>query len=138
MKNLLTALLALIACISTSVPAAANESLRERANKIFKPIPETASQLTRNPLTPDKIYLGKMLYFEPRLSKSALISCNTCHNIGLGGADFQKTSTGHAWQQGDRNSPTVFNSVYNIAQFWDGRAKTFFDRPRARYKPALK
>jgi len=130
MKNLLTAFLALIACISTTVPAAANESLRERANKIFKPIPETASQLTRNPLTPVKIELGKMLYFEPRLSKSALISCNTCHNIGLGGADFQQTSTGHAWQRGDRNSPTVFNSVYNIAQFWDGRAEDLLQQAK--------
>jgi cytochrome c peroxidase len=130
MKNLLAALLTLIAFLSTPLPAAADEALIERANTIFKPIPETPSQLTRNPLTPDKIELGKMLYFEPRLSKSALISCNTCHNIGLGGADFQQTSTGHAWQQGDRNSPTVFNSVYNIAQFWDGRAKNLLQQAK--------
>jgi len=130
MKILSTAILTLIVCIATAVPATANESLRERANTIFKPIPETASQLTRNPLTPEKIELGKMLYFEPRLSKSALISCNTCHNIGLGGADFQQTSTGHAWQRGDRNSPTVFNSVYNIAQFWDGRAEDLLQQAK--------
>jgi len=122
--------LILVAFIATSLPAAADEALRERANKIFKPIPETPSTLSRNPLTPEKIELGKMLYFEPRLSKSGLISCNTCHNIGLGGADFQQTSTGHAWQRGDRNAPTVFNSVYNIAQFWDGRAEDLLQQAK--------
>jgi len=130
MKKLCTAFLILVAFIATSLPAAADEALRERANKIFKPIPETPSTLSRNPLTPEKIELGKMLYFEPRLSKSGLISCNTCHNIGLGGADFQQTSTGHAWQRGDRNAPTVFNSVYNIAQFWDGRAEDLLQQAK--------
>jgi cytochrome c peroxidase len=64
-----------------------------------------------------------MLYFEPRLSASWLISCNTCHNLGLGGVDLLETSVGHGWQKGPRNAPTVLNAVYNIAQFWDGRAK---------------
>jgi cytochrome c peroxidase len=64
-----------------------------------------------------------MLYFDPRLSASLLISCNTCHNLGLGGVDLQETSVGHGWQKGPRNAPTVLNSVFNIAQFWDGRAK---------------
>ena len=70
----------------------------------------------------DRLLLGKMLFFEPRLSASYLISCNSCHNVGLGGADLQETSTGHGWQKGPRNAPTVLNSVFNIAQFWDGRA----------------
>ena len=64
-----------------------------------------------------------MLYFDPRLSASHAISCNSCHNIGLGGADGQEKSIGHRWQQGGRNAPTVFNAVFNTAQFWDGRAK---------------
>ena len=130
MKNLPATLLVFVICIATSFPAAADDALRERANKIFKPIPETPTQLSRNPLTPEKIELGKMLYFEPRLSKSALISCNTCHNVGLGGADFQETSTGHAWQRGGRNAPTVLNSVYNIAQFWDGRAEDLLQQAK--------
>lgn len=67
--------------------------------------------------------LGRILYFEPRLSKSHAISCNSCHNIGMGGADAEPTSIGHRWQHGDRNAPTVFNAVFNKAQFWDGRAK---------------
>ena len=64
-----------------------------------------------------------MLYFDPRLSASNLISCNTCHNLGTGGVDLQETSVGHGWQKGPRNAPTVLNAVFNIAQFWDGRAK---------------
>lgn len=67
--------------------------------------------------------LGKKLFFDPRLSKSGFISCNSCHNLGMGGTDNLKTSIGHNWQQGPINSPTVLNAVFNIAQFWDGRAK---------------
>lgn len=115
--------------------ALAEDTLLKDAQATFQPIPDQAPVIKGNEATPDKIELGKMLYFEPRLSKSALISCNTCHNVGMGGADFQQTSTGHGWKQGPRNSPTVFNSVFNVAQFWDGRAKTWPSRPRARSRP---
>jgi len=71
-----------------------------------------------------------MLYFDPRLSRSSLISCNTCHNIGLGGSDFQPTGTGHAWQQGPRNDITTLNAVFNTSQFWDGRAKTLAEQAK--------
>jgi cytochrome c peroxidase len=69
-----------------------------------------------------KVELGKKLYFDPRLSKSGFISCNSCHNLSMGGTDNLKTSIGHNWQQGPINSPTVLNSSMNVAQFWDGRA----------------
>jgi cytochrome c peroxidase len=80
-------------------------------------------ELPGNPITPEKIELGRFLYFEPRLSASWLISCNTCHNLGLAGVDLMETSVGHGWQKGPRNAPTVLNAVYNVAQFWDGRAE---------------
>ncbi len=70
-----------------------------------------------------KVELGKKLYFDPRLSKPGVISCNSCHNLSMGGSDNLKTSIGHNWQQGPINSPTVLNSSMNVAQFWDGRAK---------------
>jgi len=70
----------------------------------------------------DKVELGKMLFFEPRLSKSGFISCNSCHNTATGGVDNLPSSIGHNWQLGPINSPTVFNSKYNFVQFWDGRA----------------
>ena len=66
--------------------------------------------------------LGKKLYFDPRLSKSGFISCNSCHNLSMGGTDNLKTSIGDKWQQGPINAPTVLNSSLNLAQFWDGRA----------------
>lgn len=66
--------------------------------------------------------LGKKLYFDPRLSKSGFISCNSCHNLSMGGTDNLKTSIGDRWQEGPINSPTVLNSSLNFVQFWDGRA----------------
>ncbi len=70
-----------------------------------------------------KVELGKKLFFEPRLSKSGWITCNSCHNISTGGADNLPTSIGHKWFFGPINSPTVLNAKFNLAQFWDGRAK---------------
>lgn len=68
------------------------------------------------------VELGKKLYFDPRLSRSGFISCNSCHNLSTGGSDNLKSSIGDRWQQGPINSPTVLNSSLNVAQFWDGRA----------------
>lgn len=72
---------------------------------------------------PALVELGKKLYFDPRLSKSGFISCNSCHNLSMGGTDNLKTSIGHKWNKGPINAPTVLNSSMNLAQFWDGRAK---------------
>lgn len=73
---------------------------------------------------PGKVELGKKLFFDPRLSRSGFISCNSCHNLSMGGSDNLKTSIGHNWQEGPINSPTVLNSSLAVAQFWDGRAGT--------------
>ncbi len=75
-----------------------------------------------------KVELGKQLFFDPRLSKSGFISCNSCHNLSMGGSDNLPTSIGHNWHQGPINSPTVLNSGMSIAQFWDGRAKTLAEQ----------
>lgn len=82
--------------------------------------------------TKEKAELGKKLYFEPRLSKSGLISCNTCHNLGMGGADGIAAAVGHKWTANPHhlNSPTVYNSVLNSTQFWDGRAGTLADQAK--------
>ncbi|GAB1536908.1 cytochrome-c peroxidase [Geovibrio sp. ADMFC3] len=121
MRKKLLSMLVLMAALVVSGPAFA-EKLQEDANGIFKPIPYAPPALKDNPMTLDKVELGKMLFFEPRLSKSSLLSCNTCHNLSFGGDDYQETSIGHGWQKGPRNAPTVLNSVFNLAQFWDGRA----------------
>lgn len=119
MQPIKLALGSLLLAVSTAAAQANADVLRDNANSIFKPIPEQAS----DQLDPNQIELGRQLFFEPRLSASHVISCNTCHNIGTGGADNVPASSGHAWQKGARNSPTVFNAVFNVAQFWDGRAK---------------
>jgi cytochrome c peroxidase len=97
--------------------------LIERANELFDPIPTDPPELEGNKVTDERVQLGKMLFFDPRLSASHAISCNSCHQMGLGGDDNQPTSIGHGWQRGPRNAPTVFNAVFNTAQFWDGRAE---------------
>jgi len=124
MKKLLLAL-PLVVVIGASQ---GEDELMRRARAVFKPIPTAPPQLDDAPLTPERIELGKMLYFEPRLSASWLISCNTCHNMGLAGVDLMETSIGHGWQKGPRNAPTVLNAVLNIAQFWDGRAADLMEQ----------
>ncbi len=78
----------------------------------------------KNPINKAKLDLGLKLYFEPRLSKSALISCNTCHNLATGGVDGVSAAIGHKWTANPHhlNSPTVYNAVFAKRQFWDGRA----------------
>jgi cytochrome c peroxidase len=76
-----------------------------------------------NRITKEKVELGKSLFFEPRLSKSNLISCNTCHNLATGGVDGVSSAIGHKWTSNPHhlNSPTVYNAVFMSRQFWDGR-----------------
>jgi cytochrome c peroxidase len=130
MKKIIYIVFLLFAAVLFIQAIHAADAVMQQAQSVFKPIPKSPLKNEKNPLTPEKIELGKMLYFDPRLSKSMLLSCNTCHNIGLGGADFQETSIGHKWQKGGRNAPTVFNAIFNIAQFWDGRAPDLMEQAK--------
>ncbi|MCK1339569.1 cytochrome-c peroxidase [Bradyrhizobium sp. 38] len=102
--------------------ASADDDLMRTARQIFHPIPSIIPAVKDNPVTHEKVELGKILFFDPRLSASEIISCNTCHNLGSGGVDAGPTSVGHGWKVGLRRAPTVYNAVFNSAQFWDGRA----------------
>jgi cytochrome c peroxidase len=108
--------------VALAAPAHADE-LMDTAKGLFEPIPAEPPAVEGVEATPERVELGKMLYFEPRLSESHTITCNACHVVGLGGFDMLETSLGHRWQKGGRNAPTVLNAVFNTAQFWDGRAK---------------
>ncbi len=121
-RRFATTLLACTALLAGMASAQSNELLND-AKDMFKPIPSVVPAVKDNAVTGEKVELGKMLFFDPRLSSSGLISCNTCHNLGMGGDDNLETSIGHGWQKGPRNAPTVFNAVFNAAQFWDGRAE---------------
>lgn len=90
--------------------------------KMFSPVAEVIPPKD-GALNENAISLGRTLYYEPRLSKSQKISCNSCHDLAKYGVDGRPTSDGHKGQKGDRNSPTVYNAAGHFVQFWDGRAK---------------
>jgi cytochrome c peroxidase len=109
---------------------AQSTDLVKEANKFFKPLPAVMPAPADNPTTPEKVALGKMLFFEPRLSKSGGISCSSCHNLATAGVDNLPTSLGHLAQLGGRNAPTVLNAGLEIAQFWDGRAPSLEEQAK--------
>lgn len=108
--------------------AETKDALILKARDLFKPIPLNAPALSGIAATPAMVELGKTLFFDPRLSATHSISCASCHNPGLGGADNSPRSAGFHGTRGGRNAPTVFNSAYNFAQFWDGRAKDLVEQ----------
>jgi cytochrome c peroxidase len=123
--------------LASSAFAMSDASLLKSAKDAgLKPIPMSKLEVLKlvddpkNPITDCKVELGKKLYFEPRLSKSGLISCNTCHNLAMGGVDGVGAAIGHKWTANPHhlNSPTVYNSVLNDAQFWDGRSPHLEDQ----------
>jgi len=121
MRNLVVLSVAALAALTTS--SASADELMQRVQETFKPIPSVVPAVKGNAVTREKTELGKMLFFDTRLSASQIISCNSCHNLAAGGVDAGPTSIGHGWQKGPRRAPTVLNAVFNVAQFWDGRAE---------------
>jgi cytochrome c peroxidase len=90
---------------------------------IFKALPLVMDSAA-NPISDAKVVLGRMLYYDARLSKGQDVSCNSCHVLSQYGVDNQPVSDGHKGQKGTRNSPTVYNAAGHFVQFWDGRAAT--------------
>ncbi|MBI4877295.1 MAG: c-type cytochrome [Acidobacteria bacterium] len=88
---------------------------------MFAPLPDSFPPKA-DALTEEKIGLGRMLYYDTRLSKNQTLSCNSCHLLNNYGVDGHPTSDGHKGRKGDRNSPTVYNAAGHFVQFWDGRA----------------
>jgi cytochrome c peroxidase len=100
------------------------------ADTPWQALPDVAPAPADNPTTAAKVALGKMLYFDPRLSSSGTVSCFTCHNVMEGGDDHRPTSIGVHGHVGGRNAPTVFNAAFLTSQFWDGRAATLEDQAK--------
>lgn len=98
------------------------QEIGAQVQAMFKPLAEIAEN-PDNPVTEKKVRLGKILYFDNRLSKEQTQSCNTCHDLSKFGVDNEKFSEGDDGGLGDRNSPTVYNAAFHTSQFWDGRAK---------------
>jgi cytochrome c peroxidase len=125
----LYAVVAILACnqgnnnkIATSFGSFSEDSVQKLAHAFFQPLPAIADNQD-NKVTEDKVQLGKMLYYDTRLSAKGNKSCNSCHDLQSFGVDNQRTSVGDNGKKGNRNSPTVFNAALHNMQFWDGRAK---------------
>lgn len=113
-KKKIRILLSLVTILGVSSPALAQ----------WETLPEKAPAPADNPTTAAKVELGRSLFFDPRLSSTGTVSCNSCHNVMLGGEDNRPVSMGVHGQTGGRSAPTVWNSAFNSSQFWDGRAKS--------------
>lgn len=96
----------------------------------FVPLPNTAPEPKDNPSTPEKISLGKQLFFDARLSIDGTVSCNSCHDVQGNGTDSRATSVGVGGQLGGRSAPSVWNAAFLSAQMWDGRLPTLEDQAK--------
>jgi len=107
--------------IAALLAASAHAEVNQAQLAFFGQLPAAMESAT-NPLTEPKIDLGRMLYYDTRLSKNHDVSCNSCHGLDTFGQDNLPGSPGHQGQTGDRSSPSSYNAAGHIAQFWDGRA----------------
>ncbi len=96
----------------------------------WQALPDKAPEPVDNPTTAEKVELGRMLYFDPRFSETGTVSCNSCHNLMLGGDDNRDFSMGVHGKTGGRSAPTVWNSAFASSQFWDGRAPSLEDQAK--------
>jgi cytochrome c peroxidase len=101
-----------------------------QAQSPWQPLPDKAPASADNPTTAAKVELGKMLYFDPRLSSTGTVSCFSCHNVMEGGDDHMTTSAGVHGLKGGRNAPTVWNAAFHSVQFWDGRAPSLEEQAK--------
>jgi cytochrome c peroxidase len=113
----------LVAALAMSLVAAA-------AQAQWQALPDVAPAPADNPTTAAKVELGKMLYFDPRLSSTGSVSCFSCHNVMEGGDDHMTTSAGVHGLKGGRNAPTVWNAAFHSVQFWDGRAPSLEEQAK--------
>jgi cytochrome c peroxidase len=96
---------ALITATTATAASGQTDDLMDWARDIFVPLPSTIPALNNNRVTPEKIDLGKALFFDPRLSASGVFSCYSCHNLTTGGDDNMEVSVGHGWQKGRGTLP---------------------------------
>jgi cytochrome c peroxidase len=122
----ISVVLALVLAASPSF-GLAEGNLRTRAAGIFQPLP-AAMTSTANPLTPEKVSLGKALFYEMRISSDGLVSCWRCHPLSLYGADGLKTAIGNNCRVAPRNSPTIFNAAGQISEHWVGNRRDVEDQ----------
>ncbi len=115
---------------SASVHAAAgDQDLINKANQIFGPLPQTMPT-EQNPITPEKIKLGKVLFYELRISIDGTVSCAKCHPISLYAADGLRKAKGNNCKENPRNAPTIFNAAAQISEHWIGNRTSVEDQAK--------
>lgn len=117
--------LLILAILSSSPQAWAQSSAGRDARR--RPRPAAPAD---NPTTKAKVALGRLLFFDKRMSLDGTVSCATCHDPKKGWTDQRPTAIGVRHRLGHRNSPTVLNAAYHDSQFWDGRAHTLEDQAK--------
>ena len=125
----LLTLLILLLVIPLAAFAADDEALIKRASQILGPLPASMPS-EQNPITPEKVKLGKMLFYEPRISVDGTVSCSKCHPIALYAADGLRKSVGHNCKENPRNDPTVFNAASQISEHWIGNRTSVEDQAK--------
>jgi len=123
-------IVALAACTGNKQQATQQnvpDELQTKAKSLFGILPKEAPSPT-NQVTPEKVLLGKALFYDTRLSPKGNNSCNSCHNLSTYGVDNQQFSSGDEGEKGGRNSPTVLNAALEFVQFWDGRSPDVEDQ----------
>ncbi len=109
--------------------AAGDQELISRANQIFGPLPQIMPS-DQNPITPAKVKLGKVLFYELRISVDGTVNCAKCHPISLYAADGLKKAKGNNCRENPRNAPTVFNAAAQISEHWIGNRTSVEDQAK--------
>ena len=104
--------------------------ITHQAHSAFEPLPSSVPEPSDNIGTPEKIALGKQLFFDPRLSVDGSVSCNSCHNLQTSGTDNRANPIGVDGQLGSRSAPTVWNAAFLSSQMWDGRIATLEEQAK--------
>ena len=105
------------------------KTLFKQAKQIFSPLPQVMAS-EKNSITPEKVKLGKILFYESRISVDGTVSCIKCHPISLYGADGLKKSIGNNCKVNPRNAPTIFNAAAQISAHWIGNRTDVEDQAR--------
>ena len=122
-------LLILLLVVPVASLADDDNALIKRAGQILGPLPASMPS-EQNPITPEKVRLGKMLFYEQRISVDGTVSCSKCHPISLYAADGLRKSVGHNCKENPRNDPTVFNAASQISEHWIGNRTSVEDQAK--------
>ncbi|HLE40142.1 MAG TPA: cytochrome c peroxidase [Nitrospirota bacterium] len=122
-------LLLMFCSLSLAVAAAPDDDLMKKAKEVLGPLPASMPS-EQNPITPEKVKLGKILFYESRISIDGTVSCAKCHPVSLYAVDGLRKAIGNNCKENPRNSPTIFNAASQISAHWIGNRTSVEDQAR--------